>query len=98
MALHSAIDVKCVHRPGVLKCTVVPVPARQVGGVASGSPGDVKCACRADSLVKLRGTDVHVPTRKVGNVANCSPPMLDPFLLDGEATPLILDDLDWMKR
>jgi hypothetical protein len=26
------------------------------------------------------------------------PPMLDPFLLDGEATPLILDDPDWMKR
>jgi hypothetical protein len=26
------------------------------------------------------------------------PSMLDPFLLDGEATPLILEDPDWMKR
>jgi hypothetical protein len=26
------------------------------------------------------------------------PPMLDPFLLDGEAAPFILDDPDWMKR
>jgi hypothetical protein len=26
------------------------------------------------------------------------PPMLDSFLLDGEAVPLILDDLDWMNN
>jgi hypothetical protein len=26
------------------------------------------------------------------------PLMLDPFLLDGEAAPFILDDPDWMKR
>jgi hypothetical protein len=26
------------------------------------------------------------------------PPMLDPFLLDGEAAPFILNDPDWMKR
>jgi hypothetical protein len=26
------------------------------------------------------------------------PLLLDPFLLDGEATPFILDDPDWMKR
>jgi hypothetical protein len=25
------------------------------------------------------------------------PPMLDPFLLDGEVAPLILNDPDWMK-
>jgi hypothetical protein len=26
------------------------------------------------------------------------PPMLDSFLLDGEAVPLILDDPDWMNN
>jgi hypothetical protein len=72
VALHSAIDVKCVRHPRELRRTAVLVPARQADGIDSRSAIDVKCARHTDCPGELRGTDVPVPARKADGVASNS--------------------------
>jgi hypothetical protein len=66
VALHSTIDVKCARQldcPRELRCTVVPVPTPQAGGVTSHSAIDVKCARRFDCPGELRRMAIPVATR-----------------------------------
>jgi hypothetical protein len=75
VALHSAIDIKCtchVDCPEELRCTTVPVPAPQAGGVTSCLSIDVKCARRFDCPGELIRTAVPVATRSLAIDVKCA--------------------------
>jgi hypothetical protein len=59
---------------------------------------DVKCTCCADCLEELMARLFLPLLERPAVLPPAQPLMLEPFMLDGEAASLILDDPDWMKR